>query len=76
MAPHRGSPKACQLLYAFTKFILIGISSSLHATFECTPCSLLLHSSPLLEEKGDFGSQALISNIHDPFPHLRQDGVD
>jgi hypothetical protein len=26
-------------------------------------------STPLLEEKRDFGSQALISNIRDPFLH-------
>jgi len=41
------------------------------ATFERATCSLLLHATPLLEEKWDFGSQALIPNIHDPFLHDR-----
>src|SRR6266508_4643525 len=36
-------------------------------TFECASCSFLLHATPLLEEKWDFGSQALIPNIRDPF---------
>jgi hypothetical protein len=31
------------------------------------PCSLLLHSTPLLEEKRNFSSQALIPNIGDAF---------
>jgi hypothetical protein len=33
--------------------------------------SLLLHAAPLLEEKWDLGSQALIPNIRDPFLHDR-----
>jgi hypothetical protein len=37
------------------------------AAFEGSPCSLLLYAAPLLEEKWDFGSQALIPNIRDPF---------
>ncbi len=53
-------------IYVFTKFILTGISSHVR------PSSIrpaLLHAAPLLEEKWDFGSQALISNIRDPFLH-------
>ena len=41
------------------------------ATFEGSPCPLLLNAAPLLEEKWDFGSQTLISNIRDPFPQDR-----
>src|SRR5688500_866617 len=37
--------------------------------FKSAPCSLLLHAAPLLEEKRDIGSQALLSNISDPFLH-------
>jgi hypothetical protein len=35
--------------------------------FQGSPGSFLLHATPLLEEKWDVGSQALIPNIHDPF---------
>src|SRR5574339_209404 len=34
--------------------------------FEDTPCSFLLDSTPLFEEKRDIASQALISNIREP----------
>ena len=37
------------------------------SAFEYSPSSFLLHSAPLLEEKWDVGSEALISNIRDPF---------
>ena len=37
------------------------------STFESAPCSFLLHAAPLLEEKWDVGSQALIPKIRDPF---------
>jgi hypothetical protein len=37
------------------------------STFQDSPCPLLLHAAPLLEEKRDIGSQALILDIHDPF---------
>ena len=39
------------------------------ATFERSPCSLLLHTTLLLEEKRDFRHQALIPNIRDLFVH-------
>src|SRR6266487_6431018 len=39
------------------------------ATFKCSSHSLFLNSTPLLEEKWDLSSQALISNICDPFLH-------
>jgi len=37
------------------------------SAFECSSCSLLLHAAQLLEEKWDFGSQALMPNIRDHF---------
>jgi len=39
------------------------------SAFEDSTCSFLLHATPLLEEKWDSGSQALIPNIRDPFLH-------
>jgi hypothetical protein len=39
-------------VYAFTKFILTGISSSVDVTFERSPRSLFLYTTPLLEENG------------------------
>jgi hypothetical protein len=39
------------------------------SSFECSSCPLLLHTPPLLEEKWNFDSQALIPNIRDPFLH-------
>jgi len=42
------------------------------ATFERATSSFLLHAAPLLEEKWDFDSQALIPNIRDPFLHDRR----
>ena len=41
------------------------------ATFERATRPLFLHSAPLLEEKWDFDSQALIPNVRDPFLHDR-----
>jgi hypothetical protein len=41
------------------------------APFKDSSRSFLLDSSPLLEEKRDFDSQALISDISDPFLHDR-----
>jgi hypothetical protein len=52
------------LIYTFTKFKLIGISSSIDSTFERAPRPLLLNATPLLEERWDLGFQAPISNIH------------
>jgi hypothetical protein len=40
------------------------------ATFERSTRPLLLNASPLLEDKWDFDSQALISNISGPFTTL------
>jgi hypothetical protein len=52
--------------------MLIGISSSIDSAFERSPGSLLLHTTPLLEEKWDPGPQTLIPDVRDPFLQNQQ----
>src|SRR3972149_4529596 len=71
----------CLDIYALAKFVLTGYLRSRQirvdwhfipsSAFKDSSCSFLLNPSPLLEEKWDFGPQALISNISDPFLHDR-----
>jgi uncharacterized protein len=59
-------PSTC----AFTSFILIDLSSHAQPSSVRPPATLLLNSTPLLEEKWDLGSHALTPNICGP--HQRQ----
>ncbi|HEX9386193.1 MAG TPA: hypothetical protein VF918_07730 [Anaerolineales bacterium] len=57
----------CFYIYAFTNPTLTSISSHvLPSSLRPARCASL-DATPLLEEKRDVGSQALISNIRDPF---------
>ena|SRR5258706_8222342 len=53
----------------YLRFYQIHRHPILRVTFECATCPLLLHTAPLLEEKWDLDSQALIPNIHEPLLH-------